>query len=53
MDKLTSKRGDEKFMCMYILRRAPIDQLRIDNWPEPEGSGSKYTHGVSSGPFGG
>ena len=25
----------------------PINQLRIDNWPEPEGDNCKYTHGVS------
>ncbi|MGA9840973.1 MAG: hypothetical protein WBQ25_01515 [Nitrososphaeraceae archaeon] len=31
----------------------PIDQIRIDNWPEPEGNGSKYTHTTTSGPFNG
>ena len=31
--------------------KSPIDQLRIDNWTEKKGTVSKYTGGVSGGPF--
>ncbi len=29
----------------------PIDQLRIDNWPNADQDPTPYIHGVHSGPF--
>jgi hypothetical protein len=38
----------------YIRRMGdagPIDQLRIDNWPEPKGFQTQQVHSVVGGPF--
>jgi hypothetical protein len=47
----TSMSGRLGYTSSFIKRQRdgpPIDQLRIDNWPEAEGNNSQYTHGVRS-----
>ena len=46
-DRLEASQSHHVAVCLAA-RHMPIDQLRIDNWTEPEGNSSKYTFGVSS-----
>jgi hypothetical protein len=46
--------GQLRYTSPFINRQGdcpPIDQLRIDNWPEKEDTMTRYVRSVNGGPF--